>query len=554
MASLNLKKLTNFSGRDGPLVLIIMDGIGIGKEDNNNAFYLANTPFLDKIKQDCMKMNLYTELKAHGTAVGLPSDEEMGNSEVGHNAFGAGNIVKQRALLAKEAIENMTLFKSHKWLKLINHINNNNRTLHLIGLLSDGYVHSHISHLFGLLYGLLNSNIKKVRIHTLFDGRDVPPQSATLYIEELKKVLDNIMEAGEFDYKIASGGGRMRVTMDRYNSDWNVVRRGWEAHVCGIPEKFPGYKGYFFTAREAVSQARIIDPNITDQYLPSFVVVNESQFPIGKMEDGDAVIYFNFRGDRAIQISRAFDEEDFSEFEKKCNPQVEYYGLLQYDDKLMIPKNYFIDPPKIYNTISDYLAAEGIRQFAIAETHKYGHITYFWRGNRDIKIKGEDCVEIKSDPSEIIESQPEMKAFEVKKQLESAIISGNYKFLRVNFANGDMVGHTGNIEAAIIAAETVDSCVKDIVEMVNELGGITIITADHGNIDEMKQYKTAHTLNPVMFAIVDSGYYDMYHITNKYKINESLQEPALGNVAATILNLLGYEKPERYLESLIEFI
>ncbi len=554
MSSLSLKKLANFSGRDGPLVLIIMDGIGIGKEENNNAFYLAKTSFLDKLKQDCIKMKLYTELKAHGTAVGLPSDEEMGNSEVGHNAFGAGNIVKQRARLAKEAIESKKLFNSHKWLKLMEYIHTTSSTLHFIGLLSDGYVHSHISHLLGLLYGSFNSNIKKVRIHTLFDGRDVPPQSAPLYIEELEKVLNNIMETKDLDYKIASGGGRMRVTMDRYNSDWEVVRRGWEAHVCGIPERFPGYKGYFFTAREAVNQARIIDPNILDQYLPSFVIVNESQFPIGKMEEGDAVIYFNFRGDRAIQISRAFDEDKFSEFEKKCNPKVHYYGLLQYDDKLMIPKNYFIDPPKIYNTLSDYLSSEGVREFAIAETHKYGHITYFWRGNRDIKIKGEDCMEIKSDPSETIKDQPEMKAFEVKRELESAILSGNYKFLRVNFANGDMVGHTGDIDAAIIAAETVDKCVMEIVDIVNELGGLTIITADHGNIDEMEKYKTAHTLNPVMFAIVDSGYYDMYHVTNKYVINENLQEPALGNVAATILNLLGYEKPEDYLDSLITFI
>ena len=554
MASLSLKKLDNFSARTGPLVLIIMDGIGIGREDNSNAFFLANTPFLDKLKQDCLKMNLYTELKAHGTAVGLPSDKEMGNSEVGHNAFGAGNVVKQRALLAKEAIETKVLFNDEKWLQLVKYVNGNNKTVHFIGLLSDGYVHSHISHLIGLLYGSVNSNIKNVRIHPLFDGRDVPPQSATLYVEELERLLRAINESGGFNYKIASGGGRMRVTMDRYNSDWNVVRRGWEAHVCGIPEIFPGYKGYFTSAKEAVNQARIIDPEANDQYLPSFVVVNEFKFPIGKMEDGDVVIYFNFRGDRAIQISRAFDENEFSEFEKKCTPNVYYYGLLQYDDKLMIPKNYFIEPPRIYNTISDYLSEEGIKQFAVAETHKYGHISYFYKGNRDISIPGEDCVEVKSDPSETIRDHPEMKAYEVKEQLEKAILSGNYKFLRVNFANGDMVGHTGDINAAIIAAETVDKCVKEIVELVNNFEGITIVTADHGNIDEMVQYKTAHTLNPVMFAIMDSGYYDMYHVTNKYIINENLQEPALGNVAATILNLLGYDKPEGYLDSLIKFL
>ena len=554
MASLNLKKLEVFSGREGPLVLIIMDGIGIGKNDDSNAFFLAQTPFIDKIKVDCQNMKLYTELKAHGTAVGLPTDNEMGNSEVGHNAFGVGTIVKQRALLAKEAIETNSLFNSQKWLTLVNYINNNNKTLHFIGLLSDGYVHSHLSHLIGLLNGSANSRIKNVRIHTLLDGRDVPPQSAIIYLEELEKFLRKINDYQYYDYKIASGGGRMRITMDRYNSDWNVVKRGWEAHVCGIPEIFPGYKGYFESAQEAVNQARIIEPKINDQYLPSFVVVNKSKFPVGKVENGDTVIYFNFRGDRAIQISRAFDEENFSEFGKKCNPTVYFYGLTQYDDKLMIPKNYFINPPRIDNTISDYIAAEGMKQFAVAETHKFGHISYFWRGNRDIKISGEDCVEVKSDPSETIRENPEMKAFQVKDELEKAILSGTYKFLRVNFANGDMVGHTGDKNAAIIAAEVIDKCMKDIVELVNDLEGIIIITADHGNIEEMDQLKTAHTLNPVMFAIVDSSYNNPFIISSKYTINEQLQEPALGNVTATILNLLGYEKPEGYLDSLIQFL
>ena len=548
MESIRLKELENFTGREGPLALIIMDGIGLGRQDESNAFYLADTPFLDKLQKDCPKLKLYTELKAHGTAVGLPSDEEMGNSEVGHNAMGAGNVVKQRALLAKDAIQSKKIFNTQKWSNLTNSIAKNEKTLHFIGLLSDGYVHSHISHLIELLRGAVASNIRKVRIHTLFDGRDVPPQSASSYIEGLEQELNKINADGVYDYRIASGGGRMRVTMDRYNSDWDVVRRGWDAHVVGIPEKFPSYKGYFPSAIDAINQARFIEPDIIDQYLPSFVVVNERKDPIGKMEDGDGVIYFNFRGDRAIQISRAFDEEGFNEFKRDFYPKVKYFGLLQYDDKLSIPKNYFIDPPRIYNTISDYLSTEGINQFAIAETHKYGHITYFWRGNRDIKIKGEDCLEIKSDPSETIKDRPKMKAFEVKDELIKAIISGKYKFLRVNFANGDMVGHTGVKSAAMIAAETVDDCVRDVVDTVTALNGITIVTADHGNLDEMEEYKTAHSLNPVMCAIIDSGY------NNEYVIDEKLKEPSLGNIAATVLNLLGYEKPEGFLNSLIKFI
>jgi len=547
MQDINLKKLKHFSGREGPLVLIIMDGIGIGRRDESNAFYLADTPFLDNLQKECPKLKLYCELKAHGTSVGLPSDEEMGNSEVGHNAMGAGNFVKQRALLAKEVIQSKELFNMQKWLNLTSRINNNEKTLHFIGLLSDGYVHSHISHLIGLIRGAKKSNVKRVRIHTLLDGRDVPPQSALLYIEELEQELSNINEDGGYDYRIASGGGRMRVTMDRYNSDWEVVKRGWEAHVEGIPEQFPSYKGYFRSARDAVIQARNIQPDITDQYLPSFVVVDKKETQIGKMVDDDGVIYFNFRGDRAIQISRAFDEENFSEFERTYYPDVQYYGLLQYDDKLNIPKNYFIDPPRIHNTISDYLSTEGIKQYAIAETHKYGHVTYFWRGNRDIKITGEDCVEIKSDPSETIKSHPRMKAYEVRDELIKAIISSKYKFLRINFANGDMVGHTGVKSAAMIAAETVDECVKEIVDTVASLNGITVVTADHGNLDEMVKSKTAHTLNPVMFAIIDSEY------NNEYIINEDIKDPALGNIAATLLNLLGYERPKDYLDSLIKF-
>ncbi len=550
MENFKLKKLDKFSGRKGPLVFIILDGVGLGRKDDSNAFYLANTLFLDKIQKIYPSMKLYTELKAHGTAVGLPSDEEMGNSEVGHNALGAGNVVKQRSVLAKEAIESKILFKTQKWQEFALSLTENNKTLHFVGLLSDGYVHSHISHLIGLLQGAMSSNINKVRIHILLDGRDVPPQSALVYIEELERELKKINDGRRYDYQIASGGGRMRTTMDRYDSDWEVVRRGWEAHVCGIPESFTGYDGFFKSAEEAINKARSIEVEISDQYLPSFVIVNENGLQIGKMDDGDGVIFFNFRGDRAIQISRAFDENDFKEFPKRCNPNVQYYGLLRYDEGKEIPKNYFIDPPRINNSIGRYLCAEGVKQFAIAETHKFGHVTYFWNGNLEgyIDPKYEKYIEIKSDPSEMIESHPKMKAFEVKAELEKAIISGEYEFLRVNFANGDMVGHTGSKSAAMTAAETVDICVSEICQLVNNLKGITIITADHGNLDEMEEYKTSHTLNPVMFAIIDSEY------NNEYIIDDKVNEPSLGNVTATLLNLMGYEKPKGYMDSLIKFI
>ncbi|MFX1238614.1 MAG: 2,3-bisphosphoglycerate-independent phosphoglycerate mutase, partial [Promethearchaeota archaeon] len=348
MEERKLKRLDNFSGRPGPLVLVIMDGVGIGKNDENNAFFLAKTPFLDKIQREYPKKKMYVELKAHGTAVGLPSDSEMGNSEVGHNAIGAGNVVKQRALLAKEAIESKNLFQTSKWQELAFNIVKKRKTLHLIGLLSDGYVHSHMTHLIGLLHGAKESDIKKVRIHVLFDGRDVPPQSALVYIDELERELHEINSEGDNDYRIASGGGRMHVTMDRYNSDWAMVQRGWEAHVCGFPEILPNYTGFFKSAREAVEQARSNDPDISDQYLPSFVIGDNGKKAIGAMENGDTVLFFNFRGDRAIQISRAFDERgEFDEFLKICEPNLTYFGLMQYDEKKQIPKNFLIDPPRL---------------------------------------------------------------------------------------------------------------------------------------------------------------------------------------------------------------
>jgi len=564
-STLNLKKLDNFSSRDGPLVLIIMDGVGLGEKNDTNAFHLANTPYLDKLQIECPKKRMYATLRAHGTAVGLPTDNEMGNSEVGHNAFGAGTIPKQRATLAKEAILQKSLFNTQKWINFTSHLKNNKKVLHLIGLLSDGYVHSHISHLIGLLNGAKDSGIQKVRVHPLLDGRDVPPQSALKYVDQLEEAMKKINLEGN-DYRIASGGGRMRVTMDRYNSDWDVVQRGWEAHVYGIPEIFPSYKGYFESATAAIKKIRELDPEIIDQYLPSFVIIDKNKDAIGKMEDGDGVIYFNFRGDRAIQISRAFDDEVFSDFERVYRPKVDYYGLLKYDEKADIPKKFFIEPPKIDVTLSHYLNANSISQLALAETYKFGHVQYFWEGNKDFrtnsitKIKNEqkiiyyesefkeDYIEVVSFPSVEIEDNPMLKASFVKEEFLNALNSNKYKFLRVNFANGDMVGHTGNIDASIIAVETVDKIVQEITHNVNRLGGVTIVTADHGNLEDMSErWKTSHTLNPVMLSIIDKNNKD------EYIVKKENNHFCLGNVAGTILNLLGFEIPSNFLPSLIEF-
>jgi len=554
-----LEKLSSFKGRKGPLLLIIMDGIGLGKEDDGNAVFLAKPKTLAKITKNTMKRNLFCTLKAHGTAVGLISDEDMGNSEVGHNALGSGQIFDQGAKLVDNSIKNGSFYRSKLWMDLTDKVVSKKGTVHLIGLLSNGNVHSNFNQLLRIVEGFAASGIQKLRLHLLTDGRDVPAKSALTFIRPLEIRLNEIVEnytAKNYDYEIASGGGRMYVTMDRYESNWKIVQRGWFAHVLGKIEDEElknGYKGYYRTAEEAITHARECFPDKTDQYLPPFVIVDDNNNPIGKIKDNDLVVNFNFRGDRAIQISRAFEEKDFSEFDREYFPKIDYLGLVQYDGDKLIPKQYLIHPANIRSILSDFCCVNNIPSFAIAETHKFGHVTYFWNGNRSgyVCIEKEQYMKIDSDPNEMIETNPEMKAMEVCEKTITALRSGEFKFLRVNFANGDMVGHTGNIEASIQAVKTVDNCLKKLIDEVSKLGGITIVTADHGNCEDMKfpdgRIKTAHSLNPVGFWIIDKNW------KKEYTINSNLKEPGLSNVAATILNLLGFEKPEIYQESLINF-
>jgi len=540
--TLNLNKLKNFHGRKGSLLLIIMDGVGIGKKYDGNAVYKANTPVLDNL----FKSKLCTQLKAHGPAVGLPSEDDMGNSEVGHNAIGAGRVFDQGAKLVNRSIKSGEIFKSEIW-KNVTERGKKNGTVHFIGLLSDGNVHSHIDQLFALINQCKQQGIPKVRLHVLLDGRDVPGKSALKYLTMTEELLANINSDSNFDYKIASGGGRMKVTMDRYNADWNIVKKGWDAHVLGIGRKFN-------SAKQAVETFYAEDEKIIDQYLDSFVIVDDENKPIGTIENCDSVVFFNFRGDRAIELSRAFEEKDFKFFDRVRVPDVYYAGMMQYDGDLLIPKNYLVFPPAIDRTISEYLCNEKVTSFAISETQKYGHVTYFWNGNRSgyIDQSLETYVEIPSDRIEF-DKAPRMKAYEITEKTIELLKSGKFRFGRLNFPNGDMVGHTGNLQAAIIAVEAVDECVGNLLKVIDELKGIAIITADHGNSDEMytekdgvRTPKTAHTLNPVPFVIYDPQY------NNEYQMAE-VKNPGLSNMAATILNLLGYEKVEDYDDSLISF-
>ncbi len=539
---MTLKKLENFAGRKGPVLLMILDGVGIGKEYEGNAVYMAKTPILDEL----MKSDLMTQLKAHGPAVGLPTDGDMGNSEVGHNAIGAGRVFAQGAKLVDNSIKTGDIFKSDAWTSIVKR-GQEGGAVHFVGLLSDGNVHSHIDHMFALIKNLADNNVKKVRVHALLDGRDVGERSALEYIRPTQELLDSISKEKGFDYNFGSGGGRMVTTMDRYNADWDVVKRGWDAHVKGEARKFK-------SAAEAVQAFYDEDPGMTDQYMGQFVVVDDNDEPIGKIEDGDSVLNFNFRGDRAIELSRAFDEPDLDTFDRGPIPDVFYAGMMEYDGDLHIPKNYIVEPPQIDRTVSEYLCDAGVTSFAISETQKFGHVTYFWNGNRSgyINKNLETYVEIPSDKI-AFDKAPKMKAIEITEKSIELLKSGKYQFGRINFANGDMVGHSGIVEAAITAMETVDECVGKLLAVVKELGGIAIITADHGNSDEMftekngkRTPKTAHTLNPVPFIICDYGYNNEYTMAN-------VEGAGLANIASTLLNLLGFEKVEDYEESLIEF-
>ena len=536
--ALSLKKMSGFNGRKGPLLLIIMDGIGIGKNDDSNAVWLANTPVLDRL----LASPLQTQLKAHGTAVGLPSDEDMGNSEVGHNAMGAGRVFSQGAKLVDQAIASQAIFNTDIWNQVIGR-----PTVHFIGLLSDGNVHSHIKQLFALLQNCADRGVRRVRLHPLLDGRDVGEKTALIYIEQTEKFLASLNADGGVDYRIASGGGRMVTTMDRYNADWSVVQRGWEAHVHGVGRPFR-------SAAEAVQTYYDEDAKITDQYLPAFVIADAQGHPVGVIQDGDAVINFNFRGDRAIEISRTFEEKEFTEFDRGRYPDVLYAGMMEYDGDLHIPGHFLVFPPEIDRTVSEYLCAAGVPSFALSETQKYGHVTYFWNGNRSgyIDEKLESFTEIPSDKIQF-DKAPAMKAEEIAEKTAALLRTGRYRWGRVNFANGDMVGHTGVVKATVKAVETVDACLAKLLKVVDEMQGIAVITADHGNADEMftvkkgvKSVKTAHTLNPVPFIIYDPTYQGEYKMA-------TLAHAGLSNIAATMLNLLGYEKPEEYDASLIVF-
>ena len=521
-----------------PVVLVVMDGVGETPETLGNMVLRANTPTLDELKAN----NPWQKIKAHGGAVGLPSDDDMGNSEVGHNALGCGQIYSQGAKLVNESIESGSIYQSETWKDLVGTVAANGGALHFIGLLSDGNVHSNISHLLAMLKEAKAEGVKKVRVHTLLDGRDVPATSALEYIDQLESTLAELND-DSFDGRIASGGGRMKVTMDRYQANWAMVKAGWDLHVHGEGRQFAN-------ATEAIETLRK-ETGAIDQDLGSFVIAENGQ-PVGAMQDGDSVILFNFRGDRALEISMAFDgDASFDKFDRGAIPAVKYAGMLEYDGDLHIPAHYLVNPPKIKDTLTELLVAQGIKEYAVSETQKYGHVTYFWNGNRSGKVSEEleDYFEIPSDVRSFDEC-PWMKATEVADAVIGAIESKQYGFIRCNFPNGDMVGHTGNLDATEIAVESVDLQLARIKKVCDDYNCILVVTADHGNSDQMLEknkkgnveVRTAHSLNPVPFIIYDKD--------EKHEMKEG--NFGLANVAPTVAGLMGIKPFDSWEESMLK--
>ena len=549
MAKLVLEKHPRLTRPKGPVLVVIMDGVGLGCGDAYDAVAQAKMPTLRALLADPAHT---LRLKAHGTAVGLPSDDDMGNSEVGHNALGSGRVVTQGAGLVDRALASGSLFEGTGFGALREAFTAGG-TLHVIGLLSDGGVHSRLDQIVGLVEGAAARGAKRIRLHVLADGRDVPDGSFTTYVAQLEHKLGALGARG-VDARIASGGGRMLVTMDRYESDWRIVERGWRAHVHGDARRFP-------SATAAATAFRAESPGISDQQLPAFVV-EENGTPVGTINDGDAVVFANFRGDRALQISRAFEDDAFDKFDRGHRPKVVYAGMMEYDGDLHVPKLYLVAPPQIERTSGEYLAAMGVRTFACSETQKYGHVTYFWNGNRSGRFDDtlETYLEIPSNAPPF-EDRPAMKADEIASATGEAIACGRYDLVRVNFANGDMVGHTGDLAATIKACEAVDVALARLLRAIEASGGIAVVTADHGNADDMAQRdkkgaplkdahgrvlsRTSHTLAPVPFCITGPG------LAASVRLRTDLTTPGLANIAATVMNLLGYAAPADYEPTLI---
>lgn len=531
----------------GPVLNIILDGYGIGKQDYTDAIHQADTPFMDELLDKFASTTLLT----HGEFVGLPGKKDLGGSEVGHLTMGAGKIIDQGPTLITNAINDGSFYKEEVLQEALSQAQES--ALHLIGLLSDGNVHSHIDHFIAVIEQASRQGIKRCYVHALLDGRDVGIQTADEYIRQLENVFEVILEEHpDWDYAFASGGGREVITMDR-DQNWQKVKAGWDTHVLGKSGNV------FKSALEAVEHFRSLTPGLVDQDCQPFNVAN-SKGDVPTISDGDSVIFMNFRADRAIELTQAFIEEDFQGFKIEQRPQVFFAGMMVYDEDNNVPENRIVKSPVISNPFGKRILEMGLKQFRLAETQKYAHVTFFFNGGyrNPLDPSRETYHLIPSDKIDSFAKAPKMKALEIAEQAVKFIKSGEYDYGLINFANTDMVGHTGDMKAAMIAAETVDTALKTICQALKEVGGVAVITADHGNADEMiiKNKKnggdeicTKHSVNPVPLVIYDPLY------NNNYRLRENSEECPLnlGMIAATNFTLLGREAPSDLNDGLFQF-
>ncbi len=494
-------------------MLMILDGFGINENENGNAVKLANTPNIDKLMKTCPTTEIYTS----GLNVGLP-DGQMGNSEVGHTNIGAGRIVYQELTRITKAIEDGDFFSIPEFMEAIENCKKNNSKLHIMGLLSDGGVHSHMRHLFGLLELAKRKDFEDVYVHCFLDGRDTPPASAEGYIMKLE---EKMKEKGVG--KIATISGRF-YSMDR-DKRWNRVQKSYDAMVNGVGQKSTSA----ITAIESSYQKEIFDEFVE----PTVIVNGDNQ--IATISKNDSVIFFNFRPDRAREITRVLVDKDFSEFETKKDLNLFFVCMTQYDETMPNVKIAF-KPTTLVNTFGEYISDKGLTQLRIAETEKYAHVTFFFNGGNEKQYKAEDRILVPSPKVETYDMQPEMSAPEVTTKVLEAINSKKYDVIILNYANPDMVGHTGNLDAAIKAIEEIDNDVGKVVEAIRANEGVLLITADHGNSEQMVDYitgepQTSHTTNPVPLILVGME-------------TAKLKPGKLADLAPTMLDIMGLEKPE----------
>jgi 2,3-bisphosphoglycerate-independent phosphoglycerate mutase len=537
---MKLAELTSHFKPRGPVLLIVLDGWGLGHHDEGDAIHLARKPTIDGLASAFAG----TQLLTHGPYVGLPAPTDIGGSEVGHITMGAGRVLPQGSTRIKKMMDSGEFFEGATLNRLIESCLDKGTPLHLIGLLSDGNVHSHISHFERIVDFAAERGVQRLYVHALLDGRDVPYQSALDYVEPLEAKLAAIARAHEgWDYAIASGGGREVITMDR-DRNWRKVQRGWQTHVLGRCENA------FASATEAVRELRKRTPDAVDQDLPPFVVARGGQ-AIGPMRDGDAVICMNFRGDRAIEFSQAMVQDDFDGFERERRPDVLYAGMMTYDEDTNLPPLTLMSPGGVKRPFGRRILELGLDQFRLAETQKYAHVTFFFNGGyrEPLDRKKEEYVLIESDKIDSFAAAPAMKAREIGRKATELIRSGRFRFGLINFANTDMVGHTGNLAAAILAAEAVDAALAEIFAALAQVGGVAVVTADHGNAEEMisdnpktgkREINTRHSLNPVPMYLFDPAYQGEYRLRE----NTAEQPLTLANLASTLFVLLGLPPPD----------